>query len=100
MDLRELQYFVAVAEELHFARAAERVCIKQSPLFKAITQMERNLGVRLFIPTRRSTKVTAVGRGGFHVVPLWRDALVAVARSDSVIAGRQSAAQAEIEPGR
>lgn len=61
MEVRELQYFVAVAEELHFARAAERVGIHQSPLSKAITQMERRLGVRLFIRTRRRTQLTAIG---------------------------------------
>src|SRR5258708_23090856 len=60
-ELRELIYFVAVAEELHFARAAERVGINQSPLSKAITVMERNLGVRLFVRTRRSTRLTAIG---------------------------------------
>lgn len=61
METRELRYFVAVAEELHFARAAERVGINQSPLSKAITQMEHHLGVRLFIRTRRSTQLTVAG---------------------------------------
>jgi DNA-binding transcriptional LysR family regulator len=61
METRELRYFVAVAEELHFARAAARVGIEQSPLSKAITHMERHLGVRLFIRTRRGTQLTAAG---------------------------------------
>jgi DNA-binding transcriptional LysR family regulator len=61
METRELRYFVAVAEELHFARAAARVGIEQSPLSKAITEMERHLGVRLFVRTRRSTRLTYVG---------------------------------------
>ncbi len=60
METRELRYFVAVAEELHFARAAARVGIEQSPLSKAVTEMERHLGVRLFVRTRRSTQVTYV----------------------------------------
>jgi len=61
-ELRELYYFVAVAEELHFARAAERVGIQQSPLSKAITAMEQRLGVRLFARDRRRTQLTAVGQ--------------------------------------
>jgi DNA-binding transcriptional LysR family regulator len=61
METRELRYFVALAEELHFARAAARVGIAQSPLSKAITEMERRLGVQLFIRTRRSTQLTFVG---------------------------------------
>jgi DNA-binding transcriptional LysR family regulator len=60
-ELRELYYFVAVAEELHFARAAERVGIHQSPLSKAITLMERHLGVRLFVRDRRCTQLTPIG---------------------------------------
>jgi DNA-binding transcriptional LysR family regulator len=61
MENRELRYFVALAEELHFARAAARVGIEQSPLSKAITEMERHLGVQLFIRTRRGTRLTYVG---------------------------------------
>jgi len=61
VETRQLRYFVALAEELHFARAATRVGIEQSPLSKAITEMERGLGVRLFVRTRRCTTLTPIG---------------------------------------
>lgn len=62
MDIRHLRCFVAVAEELHFARAAERLHMEQSPLSRAIKELEYNLGVRLFKRTTRSTRLTWAGQ--------------------------------------
>lgn len=69
MELRHLRCFLAVAEELHFARAAERLHIEQSPLSRAIKELEEDLGAQLFIRTTRSTRLTRAGKLLLEHVP-------------------------------
>lgn len=62
IDLRQLKYFVVVAEEEHVGRAAERLFISQSPLSRQISQLEEKLGLMLFERNQQRIRLTADGQ--------------------------------------
>ena len=86
VELRQLRDIVAVAEELHFGRAAERLHIPQSPLSRAIRELERELGFVLFVRTTRRVELTPAG------VALLESARRAIAEVDVHTRGEAAAA--------
>jgi DNA-binding transcriptional LysR family regulator len=84
LDLRKLRYFLTVAEELHFGRAALRLHLAQPPLTRQISALEAELGFRLFDRTSRTVSLTAQGRS---FLPYARSVLEQVERAQ-VIAGK------------
>jgi len=84
VDLRELEAFLAVADELHFGRAAERLRVAQPSVSQLIRKLERGLGVRLFERTSRRVELTAAGH---RLLPEARAVLAALDRATAAARG-------------
>ncbi|WP_025346885.1 LysR family transcriptional regulator [Nocardia nova] len=82
MELRQLQYFLTVAEELHFGRAAGRLHIVQSAVSQQITRLERELDVALFDRTTRTVRLTEAGR---RLLPHAEQVIAAVSRARDAV---------------
>lgn len=90
IELRLWRQFLAVAEELHFGRAARRLHMTQPPLTQGIAQLERLLGARLFERTKRSVRLTPAGDA---LLPSARELL---ARAQALPAQARAAAEGEL----
>lgn len=96
MDIRQIRYFVALAEELHFRRAAARLSISQPPLSAAIKALEQELGVALF---HRNSKRVIATASGIAFYPEALKVLAQVASASSVARQAGSGLQGRLELG-
>ncbi|WP_030667336.1 LysR family transcriptional regulator, partial [Streptomyces sp. NRRL B-1347] len=85
MELRQLGYFVTVAEELHFGRAAERLHIVQSAVSQQVRRLERELGAELFDRSPRQVRLTAAGE---RLLPEARAVIAAAERARAAVGAR------------
>ena len=92
MESRELRYFISVAEEGNFTRAAARLFMTQPALSRAVRQMERELGAALFLRTHRGATLTMAGQ---VLLREGRAALEGIERAEA----RARAAGAAVHPG-
>ena len=96
MELRQLAHFVAVAEELHFTRAAARVHVVQSSLSASIRALEREMGAALFVRDSRHVTLTQAGRA---LLPAARRALAAADEGRDAVAGIRGVLRGQLHVG-